>query len=92
MNVCTKHATYSILIPVNYDHAKYIAYGNYLHLYTEIIIGFDPANYNVNESDGTVTLIVSVLEGTLSEEQSIPVRVITGDDSAQGKKQLLYTT
>ena len=49
-----------------------------------IIIGFDPSTYAVNEEAGSVTLIVRVLDGTLSEGQSVPVRVITADGTAQG--------
>ena len=50
-----------------------------------IVIGFDPDSYSVNETDGTVMLTVRVFEGTISEGRSIPVRVTTSDDSAQGK-------
>ena len=59
----------------------------YIHhfLLTDIIIGFDPATYTVNEADGTVTLTVKVLNGTISEERTIPVRVTTADGTAQGK-------
>ena len=49
-----------------------------------IIIGFDPSTYAVNEEAGSVTLVVRVLDGTLSEGQSVPVRVITADGTAQG--------
>ena len=56
-----------------------------IFLQTDIIIGFDPDTYEVNEADGTVTLTVKVLNGTISEERSIPVRVTTADGTAQGK-------
>ena len=50
-----------------------------------IIIGFDPATYQVNENGGTVTLTVKVLNGTISGGRNIPIRVTTAGDSAQGK-------
>ena len=51
-----------------------------------IIIGFNPADYEIKENGGTVTLTVRVLNGaTLSEERNILVRVATADDTAQGE-------
>ena len=41
----------------------------------------------MNETDGTVTMIVRIFEGMISEEKSIPVRFTTADDSAQGIKE-----
>ena len=46
-----------------------------------IIIGFKPTDYEVRENGDTVTLTVRVLNGDISEERSILVRVTT----AQGK-------
>ena len=60
----------------------------YLRTISGIIIGFDDMNYTVNEAVGSVVLIVRVLDGVLSRGQSIPVRVITADDSARGKNYL----
>ena len=40
--------------------------------------------YSVIESAGAVTLMVRVLGGTISEGESIVVRLTTMDDSAQG--------
>ena len=57
----------------------------YLRTISGIIIGFDDMNYTVNETIGSVALIVRVIDGMLSRDQSIPVRVITADDSAHGK-------
>ena len=56
---------------------------------TAIIIGFDPDSYNVNETDNTVTLIVRLIEGKISEEKSIRARITTADDSAQGKLETM---
>ena len=56
-----------------------------------VIIGFDPATYQVNETGGTVTLTVKVLKGTI-KEGSIPIRVTTVDDSAQGMNHSCYVT
>ena len=39
----------------------------------------------MNEPDGTVTLIVRLFEGTISEGRDILVRITTADGSAQGK-------
>ena len=50
-----------------------------------IIIGFDPATYEVNENGDTLTLTVRVLNGTISEERNITIRVTTAGGSAQGE-------
>ncbi len=39
--------------------------------------------YNVGESDGTMTLRIGVIYGTLADD--IQVRLYTGDDTAQGE-------
>ncbi len=44
------------------------------------VIGFDPISYVVNETDGTVTFTVKVLNGTL--ERSVFVTFFTSDGSA----------
>ena len=44
----------------------------------------------MNESDGTVSLMVRLIEGTINEGRNILVRITTADDSAQGK--LLHVT
>ena len=43
----------------------------------------------MNETDGTVTLTVSLIDGKISEGKHIPVRVTTADDSAQGKLETM---
>ena len=54
--------------------------------YTGIVIGFDPVSYNTSEPDGVVvTLSVRLLEGSISAERNILVRLTTADASAQGK-------
>ena len=56
-------------------------------LHTQIIvliIGFDPDVYEVDEDAGTVRLFVEVLNGTISEERTIPITISTANDSAQG--------
>ena len=56
--------------------------------WTGVRIGFDRAEYSVEESAGTVTLVAQVLSGRLSG--STVVRLITRDDTAQGMKSLLF--
>lgn len=44
-------------------------------LYTAITIGFLNTSYVVNESDGTVTLTVCVLEGTFDKDVDVTAYV-----------------
>ena len=48
------------------------------------MIGFVPANYTVDEKNGTISLIVEVISGSLSMD--IPVTLRTTDGQALGKK------
>ncbi len=47
---------------------------------SEVTVGFNPETYIVNEADGSVTLNVEVLEGTL--ERSVTVLFDTSPGSA----------
>ena len=49
---------------------------------TGVLIGFDRDVYTVSESNGSVTLLVQVLSGQLSEDTV--VQLTTTDDTAQG--------
>ena len=49
-----------------------------------IIIGFENTTYQFEESDGTVTLTVSVLNGTFGDSVSINVSLTILDVSARG--------
>ena len=51
---------------------------------TDIIIGFNPDVYEVDEDAGIVRLFVAVLNGTINEERTIPITLSTADGSAQG--------
>ena len=59
---------------------------------TDITVGFDPTNYEVNEADGTAVLSVVLLNGTL--ERDVTVLFETAPDSSTqdspGKIQLYY--
>ena len=45
-----------------------------------VTVGFNITEYSVSEDDGSVSAVVSVLNGTLARDVS--VRVLTSDDSA----------
>ena len=53
-------------------------------IFLVIIIGFDPATYQVNENGGTVTLTVRMFNATITEGRNIQVRVTIVSGSAQG--------
>ena len=50
---------------------------------TEAQIGFDPDSYTVNEEDGSVTLTVRVIKGSLARE--VQVGFMTENDEALGE-------
>ena len=50
---------------------------------TEVVIGFDPETYHVEEDAGTATLTVRVLRGMLGVEVTIDFSTIPG--TATGK-------
>ena len=50
---------------------------------TEVVIGFDPETYTVDENDGFATLIVRVLSGALGKEVTVDFTTLPG--SAIGK-------
>ena len=52
----------------------------FLSINIAVRIGFDPDTYSVNEGDGVVNLMVSVLEGRLDTE--VVVQLFTSDDTA----------
>ena len=56
-----------------------------------ITVGFstDNVSLNIDEASGTVTLNVKVLNGTISERNTVQIRVTTADNSAHGMKQQL---
>ena len=51
--------------------------------FTAVIIGFEMEQYGVFESDGVVTLVISVMEGTIRTPITIALSTING--SALGK-------
>ena len=51
-----------------------------LHNYPATVIGFEEVEYEVDEDDGSVSVVVTVIEGTLSEPVS--VRLTTEDNTA----------
>lgn len=55
----------------------------FILFYTAAVIGFDSNTYQVNEGDGVVTLVIRVLDGTLSTD--VVVRLVTVDGEAQCK-------
>ena len=56
--------------------------------HVEIVIGFytDSGFLTSSEANGTVTLSVRVLNGTIGEGNTIQVRLSTADNSARGTK------
>ena len=65
-----------------------------IFLRVEIAIGFytNTSFLNFNEANGTVTLSVRVLNGTIGQGNTIQVRFITADNSAHGREQLTVYT
>ena len=54
-----------------------------LECFTAVVIGFEMEEYTVFESDGVVTLVVSVMEGNI--RTSITVSLSTINGSALGE-------
>ena len=54
----------------------------------EITVGFytDSASLNVDEASGSATLNIKVFNGTISERNTVQIRVTTTDNSAHGMK------
>ena len=48
-----------------------------------LVIGFDPAVYSANENDGSVSITLKVLQGSLAV--AVSVRVFTGNGTATCK-------
>ena len=48
-----------------------------------VVIGFSQVDYTINESAGTVIMLVSVRNGTIPEAESRIITVTTSDDTAQ---------
>jgi len=72
---------------------SYIVY--YLHLFTSchgfftaVIIGFEMEEYTVFESNGVVTLVVSVMEGNIKTRITASLSTING--SALGRFTVLF--
>jgi len=61
---------------------------SYTVSFTAVIIGFEMEEYTVFESDGVVTLTVSVIEGSI--RTSITVELSTINGSALGKVMILF--
>ena len=51
----------------------------------DLSFGFNPVNYSTNESSGFVSLTVQMLNGTISGDEIIQVRVSTTDNTAESK-------
>jgi hypothetical protein len=51
----------------------------------EITVGFNPDNYEVNEVDGQVELIVEVINGTLERNVSILFETSPGEATEAGE-------
>ena len=63
-----------------------------LFLRAVILIGFSTNSISLNssESNGTVSLVVSVFNNmTIGEGNTIRVRITTADNSAHGRAQLI---
>ena len=63
-----------------------------IYLSVEIVIGFSADSVSIASGEalnGTVTLSIRVLNGTINEGNTVPVRVTTADNSAEGN--LLHT-
>ena len=53
-------------------------------MYTAITIGFLSTSYTVSEADGTVSIQVGVINGSLQREVEVVVNFSTGDLTANG--------
>ena len=54
------------------------------YLFSEIRVGFNPETYTVNEADGSVTLNVEVLEGTLEGSVTVLLQTAPGTATEAG--------
>jgi hypothetical protein len=59
-----------------------------------VTIGFDPADYTVNEADGSVTLMVRLLNGVLEREVVVDFETTPGSATSSGnlKNPKIYQT
>jgi hypothetical protein len=53
------------------------------HIIIDVVIGFNPDQYTVDESDGSVNFTVAVLSGELAFD--VVVKFFTEDGSAEGR-------
>lgn len=53
-----------------------------------VTVGFDPTTYRVNESDGSVAIIIRVLKGMLAKQVNLSFS--TENDAAQGKTTCIH--
>jgi hypothetical protein len=54
----------------------------------DVVIGFNPDQYIVDESDGSVNFTVAILSGELAFD--VVVEFFTEDGNAEGKRFMLY--
>ena len=47
-----------------------------------VVIGFSETSYTVSESEGTATVTVEILEGTVADDDDIIVQFFTEDNTA----------
>lgn len=62
-------------------------------LSVEIVIGFSADSISIASDEtlnGTVTLTIRVLNGTINEGNTVAVRVTTADNSAEGNLKHTY--
>jgi hypothetical protein len=62
--------------------------------FTAVTIGFDSTDYTVNEADGSVTLMVRLLNGILEREVVVDFETTPGSATSSGnlKKSKIIST
>ena len=64
-----------------------------IYLSVEIVIGFSAGSVSIASDEalnGTVTLSIRILNGTINEGTTVPIRVTTANNSADGNLKHTY--
>ena len=57
----------------------------------EVVVGFDPTEYEVDEDDGSVTLTVHLISGVLERNVTVFFQTGPGNATSAGTSNLIIT-
>ena len=57
----------------------------------EVVVGFDPTEYEVDEDDGSVTLTVRLISGVLERNVTVFFQTGSGTATSAGTSNLIIT-